>query len=109
MQLSHTAPVVCATFDEPNLVSAAGLVPLMALAEQAGLREREKPSTPALAARPQRSQTTSTPNQPTTKAHRWIKAKPPTVVCADGQAPPRAQCSASRAQRAARTASRIAA
>ena len=39
MQLSHTRPVVSATFDEPNLVSLAGLVPLMALAEQAGLRE----------------------------------------------------------------------
>jgi hypothetical protein len=31
--------VVSATFDEPNLVSAAGLVPLMALAGKAGLRE----------------------------------------------------------------------
>src|SRR3954468_22134481 len=39
MQLSHTRPVVSATFDEPNLVSAAGLVPLMALAGKAGLRE----------------------------------------------------------------------
>lgn len=39
MQLSHTRPVVSATFDEPNLVSAAGLVPLMALARRAGLRE----------------------------------------------------------------------
>lgn len=39
MQLSHTRPVVSATFDEPNLVSAAGLVPLMALAREAGLRE----------------------------------------------------------------------
>jgi hypothetical protein len=38
MQLSHTLPVVSATFDDPNLVSAAGLVPLMALAEAAGLR-----------------------------------------------------------------------
>jgi hypothetical protein len=38
MQLSHTLPVVSATFDDPNLVSAAGLVPLMALAEEAGLR-----------------------------------------------------------------------
>jgi hypothetical protein len=38
MQLSHTPPVVSATFDDPNLVSAAGLVPLMALAEHAGLR-----------------------------------------------------------------------
>src|SRR3954447_18146636 len=39
MQLSHTRPVVSATFDEPNLVAAAGLVPLMALACKAGLRE----------------------------------------------------------------------
>src|SRR5690625_1089924 len=37
MPLSHTLPVVSASFDEPNLVSAAGLVPLMKLAEQAGL------------------------------------------------------------------------
>src|SRR3954463_13115202 len=39
MQLSHIRPVVSATFDEPNLVSAAGLGPLMALAGKAGLRE----------------------------------------------------------------------
>src|SRR4051812_31652783 len=39
MQLSHTRPVVSATFDEPNLVSAAGLIPLMAVARKAGLRE----------------------------------------------------------------------
>src|SRR5688572_23324155 len=39
MQLSHTRPVVSAVFDEPNLVSQAGLVPLMALARKAGLRE----------------------------------------------------------------------
>ncbi len=38
MQLSHIRPVRSATFDEPNLVSAAGLVPLMALARKAGLR-----------------------------------------------------------------------
>ena len=38
MQLSHTRPVVSATFDDPNLVSAAGLVPVMKLAEKAGLR-----------------------------------------------------------------------
>src|SRR5690606_26778223 len=37
MQLSHSLPVVSATFDEPNLVSAAGLVPLMKLADRAGL------------------------------------------------------------------------
>src|SRR3954454_12220787 len=39
MQLSHTRPVVSAVFDEPNLVSAAGLVPVMALARRARLRE----------------------------------------------------------------------
>lgn len=38
MQLSHTRPVTTATFDEPNLVSSAGLVPVMALAQSAGLR-----------------------------------------------------------------------
>src|SRR5919202_1195716 len=37
MRLSHTAPVGAATFDEPNLVSAAGLVPVMRLARAAGL------------------------------------------------------------------------
>src|SRR3954452_12626079 len=39
MQLSHARPVVSATFDEPNLVSAAGLGSLMAWAGKAGLRE----------------------------------------------------------------------
>lgn len=39
MQLSHTRPVASATFDDPNLVSSAGLVPAMALADRAGLRE----------------------------------------------------------------------
>src|SRR2546421_6091034 len=39
MRLSHIRPVVSASFDEPNLVSAAGLVPLMALAGRAGLRQ----------------------------------------------------------------------
>ena len=38
MQLSHTLSRMSATFDEPNLVSATGLVPLMALAQKAGLR-----------------------------------------------------------------------
>jgi hypothetical protein len=37
MRLSHTRPVVAASFDEPNLVSAAGLVPMMRLAADAGL------------------------------------------------------------------------
>jgi len=39
MQLSHSRPVASAVFDEPNLVSAAGLVPVMGLAARAGLRE----------------------------------------------------------------------
>lgn len=37
MQLSHGRGVVSAVFDEPNLVSAAGLVPALGLAEAAGL------------------------------------------------------------------------
>jgi len=37
MQLSHTRPVTSAVFDDPNLVSAAGLVPLVKLAQTAGL------------------------------------------------------------------------
>jgi hypothetical protein len=39
MRLCHTAPVAVARFDEPNLVSAAGLVPVMRLAADAGLGE----------------------------------------------------------------------
>jgi hypothetical protein len=39
MQLSHTRPVAAARFDDPNLVSYARLVPMMALAEQSGLPE----------------------------------------------------------------------
>jgi hypothetical protein len=37
MQLSHTPRVWSAVFDEPNLVSAAGLVPVLGLAQKAGL------------------------------------------------------------------------
>jgi Transposase DDE domain group 1 len=37
MQLSHVVPVRAAVFDDRNLVSVAGLVPLMSLAERAGL------------------------------------------------------------------------
>ena len=37
MQLSHTLPATSALFDDPNLVSDAGLVPVLALAESAGL------------------------------------------------------------------------
>ena len=39
MQLSHARPVFSAAFDEPNLVSCAGLVPVLALARSAGLKE----------------------------------------------------------------------
>ena len=38
MQLSHMSTAVSVVFDEPNLVSAAGLVPVLALAEAAGLQ-----------------------------------------------------------------------
>ena len=38
MLSSHTATAVSASFDDPNLVSAAGLAPVMRLAEAAGLR-----------------------------------------------------------------------
>jgi hypothetical protein len=37
MRLSHTLPVAAARFDDPNLVSAAGVVPVMRLAAAAGL------------------------------------------------------------------------
>lgn len=37
MLFNHTASAVSYTFDEPNLVSAAGLAPVMALAQNAGL------------------------------------------------------------------------
>jgi hypothetical protein len=39
MRLSHGVPVRTAVFDEPNLVSHAGLVPAMGLATRAGLIE----------------------------------------------------------------------
>jgi hypothetical protein len=37
MELSHTRPVAAARFDDPNLMSSAGLVPMMALAQAGGL------------------------------------------------------------------------
>lgn len=37
MQFNHTAQALSASFDDNNLVSAAGLVPVMRLAERAGL------------------------------------------------------------------------
>jgi hypothetical protein len=39
MQLCHTARATSAVFDDPNLVSAAGLVPVLALARSVGLHE----------------------------------------------------------------------
>lgn len=39
VQLSHTRPMKRVIFDDPNLVSAAGLVPVMTLAEKAGLAQ----------------------------------------------------------------------
>ncbi|OPX05655.1 IS1380 family transposase [Gordonia sp. i37] len=48
MRLSHSHPVRSASCDDPNLLAAAGLVPVMALAERAGLSElaREHLSVP---------------------------------------------------------------
>ena len=39
VQASHTAGAVSVRFDEPNLVSCVGLVPVLRLAERAGLVE----------------------------------------------------------------------
>jgi hypothetical protein len=39
MRVSHSFPAISATFDDPNLVSCAGLAPAMALAQRAGLGE----------------------------------------------------------------------
>ena len=39
MRLLHDLGKIHATFDDPNLVSRAGLVPVMALAERAGLAD----------------------------------------------------------------------
>jgi hypothetical protein len=39
VQLSHTSSAMSVVFDEPNLVSPAGLVPLLRLARSAGLHE----------------------------------------------------------------------
>ena len=49
MQLCHTPRATSAVFDDPNLVSAAGLVPVLALARSAGLHElaREHLSVPS--------------------------------------------------------------
>jgi hypothetical protein len=39
VKLSHTLRATSAVFDDPNLVSAGGLLPVLALAESAGLRD----------------------------------------------------------------------
>jgi len=39
VRLLHGLAKTCATFDDPNLVSRAGLVPVMALAQRAGLAD----------------------------------------------------------------------
>ena len=39
MRLLHELAKIHATFDDPHLVSQAGLVPVMALAQRAGLGE----------------------------------------------------------------------
>ena len=39
MQFKHAPAAVSAVFDDPNLVSAAGLVPMLRLARSAGLDE----------------------------------------------------------------------
>ena len=39
MKLSHTMRATSAVFDDPNLVSSAGLLPVLGLAESAGLHE----------------------------------------------------------------------
>src|SRR3981081_3213438 len=39
MKVSHAAAAVDVAFDDPNLIADAGLVPVMALAEQIGLAE----------------------------------------------------------------------
>ena len=37
MRVSHSFPAISAVFDDPNLVSCAGLAPTMALAQRAAL------------------------------------------------------------------------
>ncbi len=39
MRVSHSLPAISAVFDDPNLVSCAGLAPTMALAQRAGLAD----------------------------------------------------------------------
>lgn len=53
MQLKQSPAAVSAVFDDSNLVSAAGLVPMLRLARSAGLDElaRERLSVPETRAR----------------------------------------------------------
>ena len=39
MRVSHSYPAISTVFDDPNLVSCAGLAPTMALAQRAGLAD----------------------------------------------------------------------
>ena len=39
MQLCHTSRATSAVFDDPNLVSSAGLIPVLALARTAGVHD----------------------------------------------------------------------
>lgn len=39
MQVFHTPAAVSVSFDEPNLVGSAGLVPMMELAAESGLHQ----------------------------------------------------------------------
>src|SRR5450759_585491 len=39
MRVSHSSPAISAVFDDPNLVSFAGLAPTMALEQRAGLAD----------------------------------------------------------------------
>src|SRR5665811_1387013 len=51
MRVSHSFPAISATFDDPNLVSCAGLAPTMALAQRAGLTDRPRVLHPDLEGR----------------------------------------------------------
>lgn len=48
MKVSHARATTSATFDDPNLVSASGPVPIMTLADKAGLHTLadQRPSVP---------------------------------------------------------------
>ena len=51
MRLLHELAKIHATFDDPHLVSRAGLVPVMALAQRAGLGEPGRGARPDQPAR----------------------------------------------------------